>query len=160
MEDTLFQQNIEGALEAGLQVGVYFFSQAITVAEAEEEADFVLKRIADYELTMPVVYDWEYISAEARTAKMDRRTLTDCYLAFCGKIQEAGYTPMAYFNTYQSRSLMNLTELEAYPFWLALYSDRMTYPYRIEMWQYTDSGRVPGIQGNVDINLYFVDEFF
>ena len=141
-------------------MGVYFFSQAITVAEAEEEADFVLKRIADYELTMPVVYDWEYISAEARTAKMDRRTLTDCYLAFCGKIQEAGYTPMAYFNTYQSRSLMNLTELEDYPFWLALYSDRMTYPYRIEMWQYTDSGRVPGIQGNVDINLYFVDEFF
>ncbi|MBE6921849.1 MAG: hypothetical protein E7465_01545 [Ruminococcaceae bacterium] len=160
VEDNLFEQNIKGALEAGLQVGVYFFSQAITVAEAEEEADFVLKRIAGYELTMPVVYDWEYISAEARTANMDRRTLTDCYLAFCGKIQEAGYTPMAYFNTYQSRSLMNLTELEDYPFWLALYSDRMTYPYRIEMWQYTDSGRVPGIQGNVDINLYFVDEFF
>ena len=160
VEDTLFTQNIQGALEAGLKVGVYFFSQAITVEEAKEEADFVLERIADYELAMPVVYDWEYISAEARTAKMDRRTLTDCYLAFCGKIEEAGYTPMAYFNTYQSRSLMNLTELEDYPFWLALYSDRMTFPYRIEMWQYTDSGRVPGVQGNVDINLYFTDEYF
>ena len=160
VEDKMAFKNIEGALEAGLQVGVYFFSQAITVDEAVEEAEYVLERIKNYDITMPVVYDWEYISEEARTAKMDRRTLTDCYLAFCEKIAEAGYTPMAYFNSYQSRALMNLTELEQYPFWLALYSDRMTYPYRIEMWQYTDSGKVPGIQGSVDINLYFVDEYF
>ena len=160
MEDKRFTQNISGALAAGLKVGVYFFSQAITVEEAEEEADFVLERIKSYELAMPVVFDWEYISEEARTANMDRRTLTDCYLAFCGKIEEAGFTPMAYFNTFQSRSLMNLTELEDYPFWLALYSDRMTFPYRIEMWQYTDSGQVPGIEGKVDINLFFTDELF
>lgn len=160
VEDKLAFRNIKGALDAGLQVGTYFFSQAITVEEAVEEAEFVLERIEKYHITMPVVYDWEYISAEARTANMDRRTLTDCYKAFCDKITEAGYTPMAYFNTYQSRQLMNLYELEDYPFWLALYSDRMTYPYRVEMWQYTDSGRVPGIEGNVDINLFFVDEYF
>ncbi len=160
VEDKLFTQNIEGALAAGLKVGVYIFSQAITVEEALEEADFVLERIEKYDITMPIVYDWEYVSEEARTANMDRRTLTDCYKAFCEKITEAGYTPMAYFNSYQSRSLMYLTELEEYPFWLALYSDRMTYPYRFEMWQYTDSGRVPGIEGNVDINLFFVNEYF
>ncbi len=160
VEDKLFTQNIEGALEAGLKVGVYIFSQAITVEEAVEEARFVLERIEKYEITMPVVYDWEFVSAEARTANMDRRTLTDCYLAFCETVAEAGYTPMAYFNSYQSRNLMYLTELESYPFWLALYSDRMTYPYRFEMWQYTDSGKVPGIEGNVDINLYFTDEYF
>ena len=159
-EDKMAYQNIEGALEAGLKVGIYFFSQAITVEEAVEEAEFVLKRIEKYDITMPIVYDWEYISEEARTAKMDRRTLTDCYKAFCEKITEAGYTPMAYFNSYQSKNLMYLTELEQYPFWLALYSDRMTYPYRFEMWQYTDSGKVPGIEGNVDINLYFVNEYF
>ena len=160
VEDQMAYENLEGALDAGLKVGVYFFSQAITVEEAVEEAEFVLKRIKVYDITMPVVFDWEYISEEARTAKMDRRTLTDCYKAFCEKIAEAGYTPMAYFNSYQSRQLMYLHELEDYPFWLALYSDRMTYPYRFEMWQYTDSGRVPGIEGNVDINLYFVDEYF
>lgn len=160
VEDKMAFANIEGALAAGLKVGVYFFSQAVTVEEAVEEAEYVLERIEKYDITMPVVYDWEYISQEARTANMDRRTLTDCYLAFCERIAEAGYTPMAYFNTYQSRQLMYLTELEEYPFWLALYSDRMTYPYRIEMWQYTDSGKVPGIEGNVDINLYFVDEYF
>jgi len=160
VEDKMAFKNIEGALRAGLKVGIYFFSQAITVEEAVEEAEFVLKRIKVYDITMPVVYDWEYISEEARTAKMDRRTLTDCYKAFCEKIAEAGYTPMAYFNTYQSRQLMYLHELEDYPFWLALYSDRMTFPYRFEMWQYTDSGTVPGIEGNVDINLYFTDEYF
>ena len=159
-EDKMAYKNIEGALEAGLKVGVYFFSQAITVEEAVEEAEFVLKRIEKYDITMPIVYDWEYVSNEARTANMDRRTLTDCYQAFCEKITEAGYTPMAYFNSYQSKNLMYLTELESYPFWLALYSDRMTYPYRFEMWQYTDSGKVPGIEGNVDINLYFVNEYF
>ena len=160
VEDKLAFQNIEGALAAGLKVGVYIFSQSISVEEAVEEAEFVLERIEKYNITMPVVYDWEYVSDEARTAKMDRRTLTDCYKAFCEKIAEAGYTPMAYFNTYQSRQLMYLTELDDYPFWLALYSDRMTFPYRFEMWQYTDSGRVPGIEGNVDINLYFTDEYF
>ncbi len=160
VEDKLAFENIEGALEAGLKVGIYFFSQAITIQEAREEADFVLERIAEYDITMPVVYDWEYIGAEARTANMDPRTLTDCYLAFCEKIEAAGYIPMPYFNTYQSRDLMYLYELERWPFWLALYSSRMTFPYRIEMWQYTDSGRVPGIQGNVDLNLFFVDEWF
>ena len=160
MEDKMAFENIQGALDAGLQVGIYFFSQAITVEEAVEEAEFVLERIEGYDITMPVVFDWEYISEEARTAKMDRRTLTDCYKAFCDKIAEAGYTPMAYFNTYQSRQLMYLHELEEYPFWLALYSDRMTFPYRFEMWQYTDSGTVPGIEGKVDINLFFTNEYF
>ena len=151
-------RNIQGALAAGLKVGVYFFSQALTPEEAVEEAEFVLQRIRGYNITMPVVFDWEYISEEARTADMDPRTLTDCYLAFSEKIAEAGYTPMAYFNTYQSRNLMYLTELEEYPFWLALYSDRMTFPYKVEMWQYSDNGRVPGIDGAVDLNLYFVEE--
>ena len=160
VEDKMAVKNLKGALEAGLKVGVYIFSQATCVEEAVEEADFLLERIEGYDITMPVVYDWEYVSEEARTAHVDPRTLTDCYLAFCEKIEEAGYTPMAYFNSYQSRKMMYLTELEDYPFWLALYSDRMTYPYRIEMWQYTDSGRVPGIQGNVDINLMFTDEYF
>ena len=155
VEDKNFRKNIQGALDADLKVGIYFFSQSVNVEEALEEAEYVLKNIKGYDITMPVVYDWEYVSAEARTAHMDRRTLTDCYLAFCGKIAEAGYTPMPYFNWNQSTQLMNLWELEEYPFWLALYSSsRMNYPYRVEMWQYTSTGSVPGINGNVDINVY------
>jgi len=158
VEDKYFRTNLNGALAAGLDVGVYFFSQALNAEEAVEEANFVLERIRGYEITMPVVFDWEYISEEARTADMDRRTLTDCYIAFCDHIAAAGYTPMSYFNTFQSRKDIYIQELEQYPYWLALYSHRMTFPYKIDMWQYTSTGRVPGIQGDVDINMYFTGE--
>ena len=159
VEDEFYKQNIEGALAAGLDVGVYMFSQAVSVKEAEEEAEFLLKRIRDYDITLPVVYDWEQVEAEdARTNNMDARTLTDCTLAFCRVIEEAGYDAMIYFNRNQGANLMYLEELTEYPFWLAAYTDRMPYPYRVEIWQYTDRGRVPGIEGNVDINVMFFYE--
>lgn len=157
-EDKYARANLEGAKAAGLQVGVYFFSQAVSVEEALEEAAFVMEIIEDYDINLPVVYDWEYISDTARTAEVDPRTLTDCTMAYCDALAEAGYSPMVYFNSYQARKQMYLWELEAYPFWLALYSSRMTYPYRIEMWQYTNTGSVPGIQGNVDLNVMFLDQ--
>jgi GH25 family lysozyme M1 (1,4-beta-N-acetylmuramidase) len=155
VEDKLAFQNIEGALDAGLKVGIYFFSQAITVEEAVEEAEFVLKRIEKYDITMPIVYDWEYISAESRTGNVDARLLTDCTKAFCERIQQAGYEPMIYFNADQSHKQMYLEELTQYPFWLAMYESEMDYPYKIDMWQYSCTGTVPGIEGNVDLNLYF-----
>ncbi len=159
VEDEFYKQNIEGALAAGLDVGVYMFSQALTPAEAEEEARFLLERIKDYEITMPVVYDWEQVEAEdARTNNMDARTLTDCTIRFCQVVEEAGYEAMIYFNRNQAVNLMYLEELTEYPFWLAAYTHRMPYPYRVEIWQYTDRGRVPGIEGNVDINVMFFYE--
>lgn len=153
VEDTNFRDNIQGALDAGLDVGVYFFSQALNREEAAEEAAFLLERIGDYEITMPVVYDWEYVSDEARTANVDARTLTDCSNYFCQIVAEAGYQPMVYFNRHQAANLLHLEELTEYPFWLAAYTDRMTFPYRVEMWQYTDSARVPGIDGPVDMDI-------
>ena len=153
MEDVNFQKNIRGAIDAGLEVGVYFFSQALNLEEVEEEAEFVLKRIRNYEVTMPVVYDWEYVSEEARTANMDARTLTDCSRYFCDLMTEAGYDSMIYFNRNQARDLLYLEELVDYPFWLAAYNDRMPFGYKVEMWQYTDNGRVPGIEGPVDIDI-------
>ena len=155
MEDPNFEANFKAAKKAGLDVGVYFFSQATSVEEAQEEADFVLEKLGGAELQMPIVYDWEYISEEARTANVDRRTLTDCSLAFLQKVEEAGYWPMLYFNTLQARHLLYLEELNQYDFWLALYSHRMTFPYKIKMWQYTCEGKVPGIEGNCDINVFF-----
>ena len=108
---------------------------------------------------MPVVFDWENVSDEdARSHGMDQRTLTDCALAFLGDIQEAGYTPMIYFNSYQSRHMLHLEELTDYDFWLAMYTTRMDFPYKVKMWQYTDKGRVPGISGNTDINVWFVED--
>lgn len=151
--------NLEGAAAAGLEVGVYFFSQALTPEEAEEEAYFVVEQLKPYEeiITMPVVYDWEHVSdADARTANMrDPDILTDCSLAFLQTIEAAGYTPMVYFNRTQSWKYLNLEELKDYDFWLAAYTQRMDFPYKIKMWQYTNEGRVPGIEGYCDVNIYF-----
>jgi len=154
VEDEYIQKNLEKTKEVDMPIGAYFFSQALTIKEVDEEIDFMLKVLGDYELHMPIVLDWEIPTADARTAQMDARTLTALQEYFCETMVEKGYTPMVYFNWHQSNTLLYLNELEAYPFWLALYSNRMTYPYHVEMWQYTASGRVPGIPGDVDINVY------
>lgn len=154
-EDVRARDNYKNATAAGVKVGVYFFSQAITVEEAKEEARFVLDIIKDWDLQMPVAFDWECLADDYRTINVDARTLTDCAIAFCEEIEGAGYDSMIYFNPEQSRYAMNLEELVDYGFWLAMYSEYMTYEYKIDMWQYTKEGKVPGITGNVDINLYF-----
>lgn len=148
--------NLEGAAAAGLDIGVYFFSQALTRGEAEEEAYYVLDIIKDYDITMPVVFDWERVRNEnSRSLEMDRRTLTDCAKTFLETIEMAGYNAMVYFNAHQSRNLYYLSELKEYDFWLASYTDRMDFPYKVDMWQYTDKGRIPGIETDCDFNVYF-----
>lgn len=154
-EDTCARSNYAGATAAGIKVGVYFFSQAISVEEAVEEAEYLLNIIKDWNVEMPVVYDWEFISDDARTGKVDARTLTDCTKAFCDRVKQAGYTPMIYFNKNQSMDKLYLRELIDYKFWLAHYDTVLNYPYKVDMWQYTETGAVPGIEGNVDINLFF-----
>ena len=154
VEDEYARKNLEEAATAGLKVGAYFFSQALTFNEVDEEINFMLEILGEHYLSMPLVLDWEIPTPDARSARMDARTLTDLQLYFCQKISDIGYQPMVYFNWHQSEHLYYLHELEDYPFWLALYQDRMTFPWKVEMWQYTSSGRVPGIPGAVDINVY------
>lgn len=154
-DDKLAQDNYEGAKKAGLKVGAYFFSQAVSPEEAVEEAEYLLEKTADWELDMPLVYDWEYISQEARTANVDQQTLTDCMIAFCDRILEADKEPMIYFNPNHAKRMFHIEQVKDYPFWLAMYTDWMTFPYKFNMWQYTNAGSVPGVKGNVDINLLF-----
>lgn len=155
--DSRFAENIRGAQEAGIEVGVYFFSQAITPQEAEEEADFVLAALEGYELSYPVAYDWEFITPGngARTDGMDGETLTQCALAFCRRIEAGGYRPAVYFNQDLGYLTYDLSRLTEYPVWLAEYDDAPDFHYAFDLWQYTDSGSVAGIQGPVDRNLDF-----
>ena len=155
VKDEYIDANLKGAEEAGLALGAYFFSQATDLKEVQEEIDFMLEILGEYELDMPIVFDWEYISDTARTAHVDAQTLTDMTLYFCKNMEEMGFSPMVYFNWHQGDTMMYLKDLEEYPFWLAYYADRMVYPYKVEMWQWTSTGTVPGINGNVDINVYF-----
>ena len=157
VEDEYAKKNLKNAKEAGLKIGAYFFSQALSIKETDEEIAFMLKILGNTKLDMPIVLDWEIPANTARTKNMDGRTLTDIQRHFCGQMRKLGYQPMVYFNWHQSEHLYVLHELEAYPFWLALYQDRMTYPWKVEMWQYSDKGKVPGINGNVDLNVYMPD---
>ena len=157
VEDQYARANLKNAKEAGLRIGAYFFSQALNIRETDQEIQFMLGILGDTELDMPIVLDWEIPANTARTRNMDSRTLTDIQRHFCGQMRDQGYQPMIYFNWHQSEHLYVLHELEDYPFWLALYQDRMTYPWKVEMWQYSDRGKVPGINGNVDLNVYMPD---
>lgn len=153
MLDEQFLSYIKGATAAGINVGVYFFSQAVSVKEALEEADMVLEYIKDYDVSFPVCYDWEPIfNDEARTDDISRRTLTDCAIAFCDRVKQAGYTPMIYFTKWMGYTLYDLSRLTDYEFWFAQYSTAPTCYYDLDMWQYTSSGSVPGISGRVDMN--------
>lgn len=152
--DSMFEANLTGAQEAGLDVGIYFFSQAITPSEAEEEAWQVVEWIKGLDITYPVVFDWEPIDGdEARTDGVTPETVTECAKAFCAVIESAGYTPMIYFNRSQGYDVMDLEQLQQYDFWLASYSELPNFNYHFEMWQYSCTGSVPGIEGNVDLNL-------
>jgi len=155
--DTQFEANIKGALENDIHVGVYFFSQAISVEEALEEARYVLSKIEGYDVRFPVVFDWENITSASRTDNISSKTLTDCAIAFCDAVAEAGYIPMIYFNNYISMNLYDMGRLGDYDFWLAQYRATPDYPYHFTMWQYTDKGRVDGISESVDMNISFVD---
>ena len=157
--DDYWRTNYQRAKENGILVGCYFFSQAITPEEAVEEAEFLLAQLDGLPMDMPIVYDWEYIDPISvdgipRTVAASARTVTDCTKAFCDTILAAGYETMVYFNADQSFDLMYLEELTDYPFWLASYGTQLNYPYKVDMWQYTESGTGPGIEGPVDINLY------
>lgn len=151
--DDQAQSYYEGAKQAGLAVGAYFFSQAITPKEAQEEAWFVLELVKDWKLDLPVVYDWEWVSDDSRTAEMTGQLLTHCTQVFCQTVENAGLTPMIYFNYNQGLELLDLEQLSDYPFWLALYEPSVNFPYRVDFWQYSCTGSVPGIQGDVDLNL-------
>lgn len=153
-EDPLARQNLQGAKAAGLKVGAYFYSQALNVAEAEEEAAFALGILDGIKLDMPLAFDWEQ---ESRTENVDKRTLTDCTRTFCDAVSLAGYQPMIYFNSFQAKELLHLRELKEIPWWLAMYDVTMEFPYRMDMWQYSCTGTVPGISGSVDLNLLFAD---
>lgn len=152
--DDKFLQNIQGATQAGLDVGVYFFSQAVTVEEAEEEAEFVLSALEDYSITYPVVFDLETIEYDtARTDDLTVETATQVTQAFCQRIAQAGYQPMIYGNVAWMMDCIDLTQLTGYDLWLAQYQSTPTFPYQFHMWQYSHQGTVAGISGNVDLNL-------
>lgn len=154
--DERFHENMTKAQEAGLRTGVYFFSAAITTQEAVEEARFVVDALSPYTIDMPVVFDTEPILHDiARTDDLTPNELTKITKAFCEEIKASGYKPMIYANAKRFTTVLHLEELAEYDLWLADYRQAPDFPYAFQMWQYTEHGKVPGIDTEVDLDLYF-----
>lgn len=152
--DERFKKNITAAQNEGIDVGVYFFAQAINDEEAKEEAEFVIKALEGYELQLPVVYDPESIlDAPARTDDVTPEQFTRNTEIFCKAITEAGYKPMIYCNMLWEAYNLDLEKLSDYPIWYADYEPYPQTPYTFEFWQYTNEGKVPGISGAADLNI-------
>lgn len=161
VEDTKFKQNIKGAIDAGLKVGVYYFSQALSMEEALDEANFVIDLIKGYDVTFPVAFDWEVVNDpdgdRARTAYIEPDQLTNNFLVFAQRLELEGYTPVIYANKKTVFWKYDLDRVKGYDIWYADYNDTPGLPYKFEMWQYSSKGSVPGINGNVDLNICFKD---
>lgn len=154
--DKEFKTNIKNAHEAGIDVGVYIFSQAINENEAIEEANLVIEQLKDEEIELPVVFDPELIRTdEARTDNISGEQFTKNTIAFCEKIKDAGYEPMIYSNMYWEAFLFEMEKLSDYPIWYADYETIPQTPYEFEFWQYADDGVVDGISGKTDLNVWF-----
>ncbi len=155
--DTKYQEYIKGAREAGLDVGVYFFAQAINEDEAVEEAEFVLKILDGTKLDLPVVYDPESIlDDEARTDDVSGEQFTKNTVAFLKTIKDAGYEPMVYSNMLWEAYELDLKELKDIPVWYADYEPLPQTPYDFIMWQYSNEGKVNGISGVCDLDIQLI----
>ena len=152
--DEMFEQNIQGALNNGIKVGVYFYSHSINQEEVEEEVNLVLEQLAPYKITGPVVYDAEKVS-KSRTSSISMEGRTAMAVTFCEAVKAAGYRPMLYLNLDTAFTVFDLTQLEQYDKWFAHYGTDMYYPYDYKIWQYSESGRVNGISSAVDLNISF-----
>ena len=164
--DEAYDTNLQEAAAAGLDVGVYFYSQAITESEAIEEAEYVLSRLEETQLQLPVVYDPEYVydedgslNDEARTSTLEGEQITANALAFCQTIESAGYEAAIYASLLSEAEVFDLTTLSDYAIWYADYSETPQTPYHFTFWQYSETGSVKGIDGDVDLDIQLIQVY-
>lgn len=152
VEDSTYRQNIQGAINAGLRVGVYFYSQAINEAEAVEEASMVLSLVSGYSLPLGVYYDTESVGG-GRANALSAAERTACAVAFCETIRSAGYSAGVYSYASWFYNALNFANISKYNIWIAQYRDTLSFSYKHNIWQYTGSGSVKGISKPVDMNI-------
>lgn len=153
--DKTFHYNIKEANRLGIPVGVYFYSTAINELEALEEATFVLNLIKDYDITYPVVYDFELFN-DKRTTGVSDRVINNNAIKFLDYIRAHGYNGMLYTNLHAINNHWDISKFEGYRIWFAQYIEEATYEGYYDMWQYSDRGKVDGIVGNVDLNEGYI----
>ena len=165
VRDAKFAEYMQGAMSQGIPVGAYIYSQAITTAEAVQEANYILNIVRGYSLDLPIVFDYEFAGVKIgrldsawSSGKLNKSKMTDIALAFCDTIKNAGYDAMVYANkTFLSKNLDHeVIENAGYDVWLAHYTTNTNYTGDYKIWQYTSSGKIPGIANKVfDCNFMY-----
>jgi GH25 family lysozyme M1 (1,4-beta-N-acetylmuramidase) len=158
VEDEYCDANIKGATDAGIHVGLYIFSQAITEDEVLEEAQQIIDKASEFGVDGPIVIDVEKVSSS--TGRMNALSVeerTNLVLLFCQTVENAGYKPMIYHNTEMGALMVDIATLEDYDKWFASYAETMFYPYQYDIWQYSAKGSVDGIKTDVDMNISFTE---
>ena len=156
IKDEYFHKNMKGALSQDIQTGAYFFSQAVTVEEAIEEAKMVVKELEAYKSSIysPIAIDIETVEGQkARQDALTKEERTQVCIAFCEYIKEAGYTPMVYGDLETFSELLDVEQLADYAFWICETDGKMTFPYEFDVWQYSHKGSVSGIKGDINLNI-------
>lgn len=156
--DEDYVKNMEGAASQGIGIGIYFYSQAVSREEAVEEANYAVAAAQNYGITYPIVFYTERIENDAaRTDHLTPEMLSDCAAAFCDTVRAYGYIPMIKSSKDHFIKDMDLEKIVSYDWWLSDVTDFSDFPYKYSMWQYADNGKVDGINGNVNLNISFVD---
>lgn len=161
--DKRFKQNAEGCAKYNIPFGVYWFSYATTAAEAAQEAAYCLAAIKPYKVQLPVCFDLEYDSvayAKKKGVTIDRALASDMARAFCEAVEKAGYFAMNYANEDYCKNYFDTDILRRFGLWYARYTKQPVLesrPRNCGIWQYTSSGSMAGISGNVDINYAYLD---
>ena len=156
LKDKRFRKNVREASEAGIDTGVYFFSQAKNRKEAVREARFVLRQLKGLKITYPVAFDMEDSKGRDRHEGLTKKERTVIADAFCHVIESNGYTPMIYSYPHWIYDKVDYTKITKYDMWLAHYTKRSGYPFHYVMWQYSEKGKLPGIKGKVDLDIIFI----
>lgn len=153
-EDAKFDVNMQQAKNNGLDVGAYFFSSAVNSSEIDEEVNMVLNKLSAYSINMPVVFDMEDFDQGGRIDSLTKQERTKLALHFCKKIKQAGYTPMIYGNMTWLYKWYDFNKISKYSIWMASYSKHCPMLDQFDIWQYSNTGVVNGIDGSVDLDLY------
>ena len=157
--DENFKENIEGAIEAQLDVGIYFYSQAVSQDEAVQEANFVVQNLEPYRahVKYPVAFNMGFVSNDkSRIEGLSREDKTTVTISFLDAVRASGYVPMIYGDKEWLLKEVDLTKLQDYDVWLSQEEEIPDYPYRYAMWQYNTDGVLNGIDGGADLNICFV----
>ncbi len=154
-----FKKNIEGAAAAGLDIGVYFYSQAISQEEAIQEVNFVIQNLEPYRANVkyPIAFDMEFVANDtARIDSLTKDEKTNIATSFLESVKAAGYVPMIYGDKEWLIKEIDLARLQSYDVWLVQEQELPDYPYQFTMWQYSTEGVVNGVSGDANLNISFV----